>query len=142
MAGVIPPGFHELFSASAAVAGALIGLLFVAISVAGDRVIDDGVEGQTHRVRASAALTAFVNALTVSLFALVPGTGVGWTAFAVAVVGLGFVGGSMLSLLRVARGAHDRDPRHRLLPDRDRACLGADRRTLDRFGTRARGDRA
>jgi len=64
MAGVIPSGFHELFSASAAVAGALIGLHFVAISVAGDRVADDGLEGKTHRVRASAALTSFLDALT------------------------------------------------------------------------------
>lgn len=68
MFDVIPPGFRELFSASAAVAGTLIGLLFVAISVAGDRIGDEGMAGQTHRVRASAALTAF----TVSLFALVP----------------------------------------------------------------------
>jgi hypothetical protein len=103
MARVIPPGFRELFSASAAVGGTLIGLLFVAISVARDRVSDDGVEGQTHRVRASAALTSFVNALTVSLFALVPGTVVGWTAFAVAVIGLLFVIASLMSLLRVAR---------------------------------------
>jgi len=56
MAGVIPSGFHELFSASAAVAGALIGLLFVAISVAGDRVADERVEVQTHRVRTIAIL--------------------------------------------------------------------------------------
>jgi hypothetical protein len=89
---------HDFFMGSASVAGALIGLLFVALSVAQERVLGPDAS-EVHSVRAAATLTAFTNALAVAMFGLVPGFGVGTPATVVAILGLLFVAGSLISVV-------------------------------------------
>jgi hypothetical protein len=86
---MIPEEYREFFVASAGATGALIGLLFVAVSVFPEhaREATPPVEFQT---RSAAALLVFTNALVISLAALVPGVSLGWWAIASGTVVLAF----------------------------------------------------
>jgi hypothetical protein len=103
---VIPEEFHEFFTAAAGASGALVGLLFVAITVSPERAHhpDTRVEFGT---RASAALLVFSNALVLSLAALVPGVALGWwcAAGSLGIVAFAFATArSCISELRRRRG--------------------------------------
>jgi hypothetical protein len=98
---VVPEGIDDFFAASAGVAGALIGLLFVAITVSSDRIARAKEGAQLYRIRAAAGLTAFTSALVVSLLALVPGHKIGPTAVVAAIIGLTVIVASLLSLIRL-----------------------------------------
>jgi predicted small integral membrane protein len=100
------------FQAAAGVAGTLIGLVFVALSVSRERLAEQE-ETQVHRVRGAAAFIAFLNALIVSLAALVSGDEQGWWALSIAVIGFVFVLASGLALV-LDRGVHRQDVPHLL----------------------------
>jgi hypothetical protein len=93
---------HEFFTATASVAGALIGLLFVAVSVASESIGGPDAS-EVHALRAAAALTAFTNALAVSLFALVPGFDSGVPAITVAGIGMLFLLSALLRVIPARR---------------------------------------
>jgi hypothetical protein len=103
---VTPDSLHDLFFAAAGAAGALIGLLFVAISIAHERLIGPDSD-PIHRVRARSALSAVVNALSVSLFALTPGRSLGISATWVGALGVVFVAASVLAVRREHRARAD-----------------------------------
>ena len=89
---------REFFQASADVAGALIGLLFVAISVTSGRTFS-AEESEVRGVRAAATLSALTNGLAVALFGLVPGFNVGTVAMVVGILGLLRIGGALLRVV-------------------------------------------
>jgi hypothetical protein len=76
---VASASFHDFFSASATTAGALIGLLFVAISVTPGKVTGATASAE-HQVTAGAAFTALVDTLVFSLTALLPKASLGLVA--------------------------------------------------------------
>lgn len=79
---MVPDIFANYFLASAGAGAALIGLLFVAVSIHPERTIGDTAHPLRQGV-ASAAFTALVNAFFVSMAALIPLTNVGTVAIIV-----------------------------------------------------------
>ena len=77
---------HDFFVASVGAAGALIGLLFVAISIAPDKVFGPEAD-PAKRADASGAFTALANIFFVSLGSLVPKSGPA-IVFAVSLLGI------------------------------------------------------
>lgn len=94
-----PVSYHEFFSGCASVAGALIGLLFVAISVAPARLSGDQAS-IPHAVTAATAFSALVNTLVIALVGLMPDGDIGSTAIALAFVGLFSTAGLAFLLYR------------------------------------------
>jgi hypothetical protein len=84
---VVPVSFHDFFSGCATVAGALIGLLFVALSVSPEKLTGADARAE-HQVRAGAAFSALVNTLVIALVALLPGASLGQAGIIVAAAGL------------------------------------------------------
>jgi hypothetical protein len=89
--------YRDLLPATATCAAALIGLLFVAMTVARRRSPADRPV-VIEQVRAAACILAFTNALAVSLFGLVPGNNIGYPAVVLAVIGIFFTAAGTRSI--------------------------------------------
>ena len=98
--------YRDLFVAIAGSAGALTGLLFVALSVA-PRPVRTSRRHVIQQVRAAAALLAFNNALAVSLFGLVPKTNVGYPAAVLGVIGILFAAAAARSVIAAANNRRE-----------------------------------
>jgi hypothetical protein len=85
----MPDEYREFFVAAAGASGALIGLLFVAVSVFPERARRAATRVEYH-TRASTALVVFTNALVLSLTALVPGVDLGWWTVVMGVIVFAF----------------------------------------------------
>ena len=104
---MVPLSFHDFFSGCATIAGALIGLLFVALSVSSEYLT--GEQARTdHQVRAGAAFSALVNTMVIALFALLPSTDLGTVALILGAAGLGTTLALIIAVVRedrrIARG--------------------------------------
>jgi hypothetical protein len=106
---MVPDEYHDFFLGAITVAGALVGLLFVAISVNPGSLADD--TRVAMRIRATSALLAFLDALFVSLVALLPHGAVGKAA-----MGIGAAGAlSMVTLLAALLTRRRHLPRRELI---------------------------
>ena len=74
---MVPPEFANFFIASASAGGALVGLLFVAVSIAPEKIVAAQAPIERQAV-AGSAFTALMNAFFISLFALIPNFNIGF----------------------------------------------------------------
>ena len=74
---MVPPEFANFFIASAGAGAALVGLLFVAVSIAPEQMVTRRAPMERQAV-AGSAFTALMNAFFISLVALIPHFNVGF----------------------------------------------------------------
>ena len=69
---MVPAVYHDFFMASVGASAALVGLLFVAVSVFPDRIVGPKADSE-RQAEAANAFSALLNAFFISLGALIPG---------------------------------------------------------------------
>jgi hypothetical protein len=84
---MVPSEYTNFFVTAATSGGALIGLLFVAISLAPERIVLASAPIES-RVVAASTFTALLNAFFISLGALLPNTNLGWFAISFGIIGI------------------------------------------------------
>ena len=99
---MVPASYHDFFSACASVAGALIGLLFVAISISPAKLSGPRAEND-HQLKAAMAFSALVNTLIIALVTLLPGASLSLAVIIAAAGGLSSTAGLIILLLRDTR---------------------------------------
>lgn len=99
---MVPASFIGYFTGAATAAAALIGLLFVAVSLRPESVLGTGASAKAQAV-AGSAFTALVNSFFVSLIALIPSTNIGYPAVIMALI-------SLYSTFRLHRGLGKGEP--------------------------------
>ena len=99
---MVPVSYHDFFGGCATVAGALIGLLFVAISVSPEKLTGARASAD-HQVKAGAAFSALVNTMVIALVALLPRANLGPASIALAAAGLATTAGLIIFLYREHR---------------------------------------
>jgi hypothetical protein len=113
---MIPDSYETFFLACSGIGGALIGLLFVAISIQPERTFNPmGDAGWLYQRLAEATLLTLTDAFLVSTVALIPGISVDWLNVILGVIGT-------LAALYLARQflrLHQHNSA-RLAPSRDR----------------------
>ncbi|HET9014943.1 MAG TPA: hypothetical protein VFN57_05065 [Thermomicrobiaceae bacterium] len=83
---MVPSSLHDFFMASAGASAALIGLLFVAVSIAPERVFGSAATGD-RTYRASSAFFVLANGLFISLGGLMPRLNLGIVALVAGLIG-------------------------------------------------------
>jgi hypothetical protein len=79
--------FVTYFATMAAVGATLFGLIFVAISIAPETIVQKGAP-IGRQVRAASSYNALLNPLVISLFALIPHSGISNVTFVMSALGL------------------------------------------------------
>lgn len=84
---MVPDSYHNFFTGCTTVAGALIGLLFVAISVAPHKLAGEKASAE-FRMGAGLAFSTLTNTLVMSLIALMPGESLGVAGIVASTLGI------------------------------------------------------